>query len=43
LDEVKYRPTLKKKGFLTRDSRVRERRVVGMGGKSRRKKQSPKR
>lgn len=43
LDEEKFRPTLKKKGFLTRDSRVRERRVVGMGGKSRRKKQSPKR
>jgi small subunit ribosomal protein S9 len=43
LDVEKYRPTLKKKGFLTRDSRIRERRVVGMGGKSRRKKQSPKR
>ena len=43
LDSDKYRSTLKKKGFLTRDSRVRERRVVGMGGKSRRKKQSPKR
>lgn len=43
LDPEKYRSTLKKKGFLTRDSRVRERRVVGMGGKSRRKKQSPKR
>jgi small subunit ribosomal protein S9 len=43
LDKDKYRPTLKKKGFLTRDARVRERRVVGMGGKSRRKKQSPKR
>jgi small subunit ribosomal protein S9 len=43
MDEEKYRPTLKKKGFLTRDARVRERRVVGMGGKSRRKKQSPKR
>ena len=43
LDPEKYRPTLKKKGFLTRDSRIRERRVVGMGGKSRRKKQSPKR
>lgn len=42
-DPDKYRATLKKKGFLTRDSRVRERRVVGMGGKSRRKKQSPKR
>lgn len=43
LDKEKYRPILKKKGFLTRDDRVRERRVVGMGGKSRRKKQSPKR
>jgi small subunit ribosomal protein S9 len=43
VDEEKYRPLLKKKGFLTRDARVRERRVVGMGGKSRRKKQSPKR
>jgi len=43
IDPEKNRPTLKKKGFLTRDSRVRERRVVGMGGKSRRKKQSPKR
>src|SRR5215469_16910420 len=31
MDETKYRPTLKKKGFLTRDARVRERRVVGMG------------
>ncbi len=43
LDREKYRPILKKKGFLTRDARIRERRVVGMGGKSRRKKQSPKR
>lgn len=43
IDPEKNRPTLKKKGFLTRDARVRERRVVGMGGKSRRKKQSPKR
>ena len=29
--------------LLTRDSRKRQRRMVGMGGKSRRKKQSPKR
>ena len=43
LDSDKNRSVLKKKGFLTRDSRIRERRVVGMGGKSRRKKQSPKR
>lgn len=39
----KFRPILKKKGFLTRDARVRERRKVGTGGKARRKKQSPKR
>lgn len=37
------RASLKKKGFLTRDSRIRERRKVGTGGKARRKKQSPKR
>ncbi len=42
LDE-KNKQILKKKGFLTRDARVRERRKVGMGGKARRKKQSPKR
>lgn len=38
-----FKPTLRKNGLLTRDQRVRERRKVGMGGKSRRKKQSPKR
>lgn len=37
------RSALKKEGLLTRDARVRERRKVGMGGKARRKKQSPKR
>jgi small subunit ribosomal protein S9 len=42
IDE-KSKQILKKKGFLTRDARVRERRKVGMGGKARRKKQSPKR
>ena len=42
-DCEKFRPILKKKGLLTRDPRVRERRKVGMGGKARRKKQSPKR
>jgi len=42
IDE-KNKHILKKSGFLTRDSRVRERRKVGMGGKSRRKRQSPKR
>ena len=39
----KNRSPLKKLGLLTRDSRIRQRRMVGMGGKSRRKKQSPKR
>jgi small subunit ribosomal protein S9 len=39
----KNRVALKKLGLLTRDSRIRQRRMVGMGGKSRRKKQSPKR
>ena len=42
MDE-KNKAILKKKGFLTRDARVRERRKVGMGGKARRRKQSPKR
>lgn len=38
-----FRQDLKKRGFLTRDSRTRQRRMVGKGGKSRRQKQSPKR
>ncbi|MEK9176458.1 MAG: 30S ribosomal protein S9 [Patescibacteria group bacterium] len=37
------KPLLRKKGLLTRDPRVRERRKVGMGGKARRQRQSPKR
>ena len=43
LDVEKHRPVLKKKGMLSHDARVRQRRKVGMGGKSRRKRQSPKR
>jgi len=43
ISDEKNRPTLRKLNLLTRDSRVRQRRMVGMGGKSRRKKQSPKR
>ena len=43
LDTEKHRPILKKKGLLSHDARVRQRRKVGMGGKSRRKRQSPKR
>ncbi len=39
----KNRIILRKLNLLTRDSRIRQRRMVGMGGKSRRKKQSPKR
>lgn len=42
-DKDKFRASLKKAGLLTRDARIRQRRNVGMGGKSRRKKQSPKR
>jgi small subunit ribosomal protein S9 len=42
-DPEKFRGTLKKAGLLTRDSRTRQRRMVGTGGKARREKQSPKR
>jgi small subunit ribosomal protein S9 len=42
IDETN-KPLLRKKGMLTRDPRVRERRKVGTGGKARRAKQSPKR
>lgn len=42
-DPEKYRVPLKKAGLLTRDSRTRQRRMVGTGGKARREKQSPKR
>jgi small subunit ribosomal protein S9 len=43
LDKDKYRPALKEAGLLTRDSRMKETRKVGQGGKARHKKQSPKR
>lgn len=39
--DLKYK--LRVAGLLTRDSRIRERRKVGTGGKARRVKQSPKR
>ena len=39
----KNKLVLKKLGLLTRDSRERQRRMVGKGGKARRAKQSPKR
>ena len=43
LDREKFYPILKKRGFLTRDPRMKERRKTGTGGKARRRKQSPKR
>lgn len=38
-----YRPLLKEAGLLTRDDRMKETRKIGMGGKARRQRQSPKR
>ncbi len=43
IDREKYRPSLKKAGLMTRDPRERQRRKAGFAGKSRAKKQSPKR
>lgn len=43
VDLEKFRPILKKRGFLTRDPRAKERRKAGFAGKARAKKQSPKR
>lgn len=40
---VDYTLVLRQAGLLTVDSRVRERRMIGTGGKARRQKQSPKR
>ncbi len=38
-----FRLVLKQAGLLTRDDRMKETRKIGMGGKARRKRQSPKR
>jgi small subunit ribosomal protein S9 len=43
VDKDKFRPILKKRGFLTRDARTKERRKAGYAGKARARKQSPKR
>lgn len=43
VDAEKFRPLLKKRGFLTRDPRMKERRKPGLAQKARAKKQSPKR
>jgi len=42
-DSQAFHLLLKKENLLTVDSRVRQRRMIGTGGKSRRQKQSPKR
>lgn len=38
-----FKKSLRDAGLLTRDSRERQRRMIGTGGKARRRKQSPKR
>lgn len=43
VEPEKFRPILKKKSFLTRDPRAKQRRKAGFAGKARKKKQSPKR
>ncbi|KKP59829.1 MAG: 30S ribosomal protein S9 [Candidatus Gottesmanbacteria bacterium GW2011_GWA1_34_13] len=43
IDNEKYRPILKKRKFLTRDPRAKQRRKAGFAGKARKRKQSPKR
>ncbi|KKR78503.1 MAG: 30S ribosomal protein S9 [Microgenomates group bacterium GW2011_GWB1_40_9] len=43
VDKEKFRPILKKRGFMTRDPRAKERRKAGFAGKARARKQSPKR
>ncbi len=43
VDKEKFRPILKKRGFMKRDPRAKQRRKAGYAGKSRARKQSPKR
>lgn len=43
IKDIQYAEVLKSKGLLTRDPRMKETRKVGMGGKARRQRQSPKR
>ena len=43
VDREKFRPILKKRGFMKRDPRAKQRRKAGYAGKSRARKQSPKR
>ncbi len=43
VDRAKFRPILKKRGFMMRDPRAKQRRKAGFAGKARARKQSPKR
>lgn len=43
VDKEKFRPILKKRGFMMRDARQKERRKAGFAHKARARKQSPKR
>lgn len=43
VDREKFRPILKKRGFMKRDPRAKQRRKAGFAGKARARKQSPKR
>lgn len=43
VDKEKFRPILKKRGFMKRDPRAKQRRKAGFAGKSRARKASPKR
>jgi small subunit ribosomal protein S9 len=43
VDLEKFRPILKKRGFLMRDPRAKQRRKAGFAGKARARRQSPKR
>lgn len=43
VDPEKFQPILKKRGFLTRNPRAKQRRKAGYAGKARARKQSPKR
>lgn len=43
VDNEKFRSILKKRGFMKRDPRAKQRRKAGFAGKARAKKQSPKR
>lgn len=43
VDPERFRPILRKRGFMTRDPRKKERRKAGYAGKARARKQSPKR